>query len=78
MNPVSEYQRGWLAVTGQPQRWGLRAFGIGLTSAGLALVSLVPVLILVLWLEDRAYLRRVDAHRPHPGAGPSRSIKVAT
>ena len=57
---------------------GFRAFGTGLLAAWLALVSLVPALILVLWLEDKAYLRGRRHPPATPAAEPSRSIRIAT
>jgi hypothetical protein len=57
---------------------GPRAFGIGLTAAWLALISLVPVLLVVLWFEDRAYLRARRQPSVAITPGGSRSIKMAT
>lgn len=55
---------------------GPRAFGVGLVAAWLALASLVLVMPLVLWLEDKAYLRA--RQRGQISAEGSNSIRLAT
>ena len=53
---------------------GPRAFGVGLIAAWVALVSLVPVLLVVFWFEDKAYLR-ARQHRQVSAEGSS-SIRM--